>query len=768
MDNQNLNQQKSFANELSYQEILFLVNKYKFTILISVFSFVILMVFYTIFSIPKYKSSAMIMIDPKSSSTFDIFDITSGQEKQYIENEMKILTSRTTAVKTIEALFDKDKWNNLYTLNTRKYNRNKTISYIANFFNDDSKEIFSFEKNPSDSVILLLSEKLRNNIKVTNSLNTDMLYISYTTNDPYEAAYVLNTLIEVYRTINLSWEVGDMTHLKTFLLEQIDKKELELNEIEGKLNVFQENEKIFAIDDNSKLLLDNLINVESEYYSIEAEKNIANERLRYIEVQLSEEEKNLSNNITNSINNRMYALKNEVALKESELISAISQQGEEHQLVKSLKEKLLKLKTELKTETRELISKGISTIDPILYRQSLMDSVISINSVIAMLNSKSEEYKKLIKKYSGDLENLPDKMLEFSRLTRNLNIQSETYSLMQQKLEEARINEASKVGNIRKIDKANINLKPISPSKRKNLLIGIILGLGMSFILILIKQILDNTVNSIEEISKKGLTLLSIIPSMGTMKSGRKQKKYQKALGNAEKIQRRLITHEDPKSPVSEAFRSLRTSLLYSASKKSKGANVILVSSPGPGEGKTTTIINLAITYANLGKKTIIIDGDLRKPVLHNVFSLEKEPGVTSYLTGNLDEKSKFIKNTEIDNLDLITCGIIPPNPSEILASSEMENLMSKLNDKYDIILIDAPPLLAVTDAFITMNYVNQFILVVRSGKTEKGGLDRALELLTHSNAPICGAVMNDVDQSNTYGGGYYYNYYQYYYGEKK
>ena len=146
--------------------------------------------------------------------------------------------------------------------------------------------------------------------------------------------------------------------------------------------------------------------------------------------------------------------------------------------------------------------------------------------------------------------------------------------------------------------------------------------------------------------------------------------------GQVEKLQRRLIIREDPKSPISEAYRSLRTSLMYT--KSNSKSNVILVSSPGPGEGKTTTIANLAITYANLGKKTLLIDSDLRKPVIHNVFKADKSPGLTSFFSGNSDLKG-IINKTDIDNLEIITSGVIPPNPSELLDSNKMIDFIEKV-----------------------------------------------------------------------------------------
>ena len=197
---------------------------------------------------------------------------------------------------------------------------------------------------------------------------------------------------------------------------------------------------------------------------------------------------------------------------------------------------------------------------------------------------------------------------------------------------------------------------------------------------------------------------------------------------------------------------------------KNKKNNVILVSSPGPGEGKTTTIANLAITYANLGKKTLLVDTDLRKPVLHKVFKLDKTPGLTSFLSGQASIE-KIIKKSKVDNLDIVSSGITPPNPSELLDSKEMKEFVDSVNKKYDIVLFDSPPLIAVTDASIIFKHVNQFCLVVRAGVTQRGALERVVNLSEQVNFDITGVVMNAMVREHSYGYGYYSEYYQYYYG---
>ena len=230
-----------------------------------------------------------------------------------------------------------------------------------------------------------------------------------------------------------------------------------------------------------------------------------------------------------------------------------------------------------------------------------------------------------------------------------------------------------------------------------------------------------------------------------------------KAVGN---LQRRMITHEDPTSPISEAYRSLRTSLMYTTKGK-QGS--IMVSSPGPGEGKTTTIINLAITYANLGKKTVLIDGDLRKPVIHKVFDGNNNIGLTHYLSGTKENLDSIIHPSNISNLDVIYNGAIPPNPSELLGSELMENMVSQLKENYDIVLFDAPPIMAVTDAVVLSKLVDQFILVVRFGSTDKDSINYVLSSLDNVETYLTGVVLNDLNQKNSYYSKNYYSYHEYY-----
>ncbi|MBP1962317.1 CpsD/CapB family tyrosine-protein kinase [Paenibacillus aceris] len=222
---------------------------------------------------------------------------------------------------------------------------------------------------------------------------------------------------------------------------------------------------------------------------------------------------------------------------------------------------------------------------------------------------------------------------------------------------------------------------------------------------------------------------------------------------------RPIITHQNPKSPISEAYRTLRTNIQFSSIDEE--LKVIMVTSAGPGEGKSTTLVNLAVAYAQADKKVLVIDADLRKPTMHHTLQVSNRFGLTNLLTNQLTIPD-VIQETTIPSLSIISSGPIPPNPSEILASKKMISVLDELKQQFDIILIDAPPAIAVTDSQIIATRADGVILVVDSDKVKRDAAIKAKQNLDNVRARILGVVLNNVDRKNK--DAYYY----YYYGESK
>ncbi|WNB92497.1 CpsD/CapB family tyrosine-protein kinase [Bacillus sp. NEB1478] len=219
--------------------------------------------------------------------------------------------------------------------------------------------------------------------------------------------------------------------------------------------------------------------------------------------------------------------------------------------------------------------------------------------------------------------------------------------------------------------------------------------------------------------------------------------------------QRSLITHNNPKSPISEQYRTIRTNIQFASI--DKDFKKLMVTSSGPGEGKSTTAANLAVVLAQQGKRVLLVDGDLRKPTVHYTFKVSNIYGVTNVLTRQVALKDTVV-STNIPDLDVLPSGPVPPNPSELINSKSMDNLIEEASVMYDYVLFDTPPVLAVTDGQLLSHKVDGVILVVSSGKTEIDAAVKAKELLVHAQANIIGTVLNGKEIQND-------NYY-YYYGK--
>ena len=765
---------QSDQSGLPISEVIYALRRHFVVVFLTFLIFMGGAVIFTLIQRPSYESTATIMVAQLNKS-LAVFDVGFDSEMNLLNNEMELIKSRSLAEATAKFLWDSEDKNNLFIFSTRIYNPRgyrRLFRDIASFgmATDDTAKQYFGEIPPS--VLRGAVSKISSSLSVINQRKTNVLKITTKSQSSDEAALLANTVVQLYAIGEKNWTSGEILNLEQFLKDQLSKTEDELKQVEDSLRAFQEEYKVYQVLGSAQILLRQLSDIESDYFTSIAEKNIADEKLRYLNQQLSLEEQQLVNNLLGSMNSRLSALRNEIGSNEGDLIKNETLYGESHDIVVSLKLKLKKLKNNLEEQTKKLIKDKISTSDPLNSRQSLMESVIYTRTEIAGHEAKEAEYSKLVSYYNLQLNSLPWKTLQLSRLERDRSVLSETYSLLRQKYEEARINQASQLGKIREVDYALPPGGANSPNAQLNLLVGLLLAVGFAVAIPLLLEYLDFRINSIEEIEKANLALVGIIPSIGSAPSkkqksgngnGRNKKSGEFWSSQDSKIQqRRLIIDEDPKSPIAEAYRSLRTNVIYSSS--SKPIKSILISSPGPGEGKTTTICNLAIAFANLGKRTLLIDTDLRKPVIHKVFKAPRSPGITDYLSNVTENFDDVIQESRIQNLSIVPAGISPPNPSELLGSKRMQELVANLEIEWDMVLFDSPPMVAVTDATLVSKEIDGIILVVKAGGTDKRAFRRTLTILQNVNAPVIGAVFNGATGKSSYGSySYYYQNYYYY-----
>ena len=358
--------------------------------------------------------------------------------------------------------------------------------------------------------------------------------------------------------------------------------------------------------------------------------------------------------------------------------------------------------------------------------------------------------------------------MQYNILNREAEANKQLYDGMLQKLKEAGISAGLRSSNIRIVDPALIPTGPSRPNKTRNIMLSILVGLIGGIGLALLREYLDNTVKTPDDIETLArLPSLAVVPALSSS-SGKRSGRFSKLLktpviaskeGRAE-----LISHNMPQSQMSEAFRALRTSLLLSQA--DHPPQVILMTSALPREGKTTAAVNLAVTLAQLGDKTLLVDADLRKPGINRALSLVdgKHAGLSSYLAGVSSLDLITVPHPAITNLAAIPTGPIPPNPADLLSSRRLTELIAELRSRYKFVVIDSPPIMAATDAVILSVLVDGVLLVVRSGETPKEAFIRTRDLLAGVKCHMLGVVLNAVDASSP---DYYYSYryYPYSYG---
>ncbi|MFC1548331.1 GumC family protein [Candidatus Omnitrophota bacterium] len=394
---------------------------------------------------------------------------------------------------------------------------------------------------------------------------------------------------------------------------------------------------------------------------------------------------------------------------------------------------LLKRRTEL----------AISLSEKLEYYKEKHPEIIGIRSELASVEKKiaSEQNEELQAK---------DTEMKYNMLERETETSRKMYDSLLSRIKETEVTGELRTTNIRIIDKATVPKSPVSPKKKRNLLIALMIGIfggsGLAFFV----ESLDQSVKTPEDLKNrvKMPALASIAVPDEDDERG---------------VSPEFITSVKPHSTISEAYRGLRTSIMFTAVEHKR--KMLLFTSSGPQEGKTTSAINLAIVMAQSGEKTILLDADLRQPRVEKAFNLDIEHGVTEVLAGkeNLDS---VIHNTDIQDLDIITCGAIPPNPSELLGSKKMSGLLAQLEERYDRIIIDTPPVLAVTDAVVLSGKVDGTIIVVKAGETNRNAVIKTKEIIESvQSSNLIGAVLNMVETGKTGGHYYYYHYYGKKYG---
>ena len=564
--------------------------------------------------------------------------------------------------------------------------------------------------------------------------------VTYESTDPVQAARILNNHLETYKTQNMQGHYEATTEATTWLQRQQADLKRKVEKSESDRINYERQNQIWGVDDKQNMTSQRLLDLNKEL--TDAENETLKKRALY-EFAESGALDAVPQIRDNPVLQDMQRRRADLSLLYTD---GLNQYGPNFPKVQRLQAQIKEMDDQIAKERKGITIQLRTDYNEAKARQDL-------------LTQRLEEQK-------AETNAMSEKMVQYNILKREAEANKTLYEGLLTKLREANIAASLKSSNIRVIDPAMIPSSPARPARSRNITLAFLVGLVGGVGLALLREYLDNTVKTPDDVETLArLPSLAVVPVFGDSASmGGKTALLKGVSSNGHDKHSGLVAQHSPKSQVSEAFRSLRTALLLS--QPDQPPQVILVTSALPREGKTTAAANLAVTLAQLGDKTVLVDADLRKPGIGRMLNLArgKYAGLSSYLAGVSSLDLVSVAHPSIPNLAAIPTGPLPPNPADLLSSHRLADAVAELRTKFKFVVIDSPPVMAATDAVILSVQVDGVLLVVRSGETPKAAFTRTCDLLVSVKSRMLGVVLNAVD---AHAPDYYYSYryYPYSYG---
>jgi len=671
---------------------------------------------------PIYRSGVLLQIEQESGKVVDYESVTPenvGDTKDFYQTQYELLQSRTLARRVIDQL-------GLRTSPTfapdseSSYVHDSLAALKSMLSGGDSG---TDEEKGRDFETLFLEKLI-----VTPVKNSRLVRVEFESPDPQEAAAVANAVAENYVNTTLERRYEASSYAKTFLEERIQQVRANLEDSERRLIDYAKEREIINLDDKLDIQMNLLKDMSKEQVTAESERIAAEAEYQQI----------------------------------AKSGSGMTAGALESPVIQTLKERQAELTAQYQDKLK-IFKPGYPEMQQIQQRIAEIERQIAAESATIGAAARSTYEAKLqqeakitarINEIKSEILALQDRSTDYQTLKREVDTNRQLYDGLLQRMKEVGVVAGIGTNNISIVDAAEIPLEKYKPNLKKNLAIAIALGLFGGIALAFLLETLDDSVKSTDEVERRiGAPVLSLIPWMSSAKAD-----------TPDSLNYALLPFRDPKSALAEAYRSLRTSLIFATS---EGAPRILhFTSSGPGEGKTTSACATAITFAQSGSKVLLIDCDLRNPSLQKVFRLPNSEGLTNYLTGKM-EPAQIAKPTEVTRLFVVTSGPLPPNPVELLSGARIMDMLQIASERFDYVIIDGPPVIGLADALILANLARATLFVVESAGTRAGALEGSVKRLRAANANILGAVFVKHGRAGEgYGYGYGYDYhYTYAYG---
>ncbi|HEX6098019.1 MAG TPA: polysaccharide biosynthesis tyrosine autokinase [Thermoanaerobaculia bacterium] len=678
------------------------------------------------FSKPLYRSGIRIQIDRESSAPTieDLFGIAAS-DQEFLQTQYVLLRSRGLALRVVED-------HKLY---------NDAELYPPGIAGKTPAEVTQIKEG--------IAGGLLGGIEVTPVRGTALVDIFYIGTSPRLAQKIADAWGDSYVRMNIAKKLESVQQASEFLTSQIATVRADLDMTRRELTDYSRSHGIVSVDqgdEGENVVMSTLTQINSDLQ--DAQNALYERQGRYNSLQRTAGE------AVASTDPLVLRLTDDLSRQQREYSQQLATYREGHPQMKALSEQIQKTRSERAAAIQAAYNKALETA----------------RGEVAAASARVSSLREAYDRQRGEVQRVNVDAAKYMDLRMSVENKQTMLGALEKQLNETQVAarlSGNASSNIHVIDRAQLPGGRHNLTMKKNLQRAFPLGLILGLAAIFFMEYMDRSVKTPEDLERvTRFAPLGVIPAAGTLSRqygysngyGRTTPRL-RAVDSGEKEQGvELIPHTDARSPISEAYRALRTSLLLASASSPK---VIVITSSFAREGKTTTSVNLATVLAQMGKPVLLLDADLRRPRLQKVFQGKMNLGLVNYLAANIP-LDDIIQPTEVPNLSVVLSGPIPPNPSELLASDRMKHLIEEVRSKFAYVIFDSPPVLAVTDAIVLAAGADGVVLCVHGGKTPRELVQRSAERLRQSNIPVLGAILNNLDL-HQYGYTYRKSYYDYY-----
>lgn len=711
---------------LDYVKVLYKRRATAITAFIVVVGSVLL---YMVTTTPIYEAKTRLLIESEDQNVVNFKQVVDEDQTKidYYQTQYNILQSRALARRTLDQL---KLWDTPpFGGNTSPSLTQRILGVPSTIVNLATRPFRSAAVKPADNTIPAADETqaqskaidaFLRHLDISPIRNSRLVDVKYDLPDATLATTIVNTLAKNYIEQNLEYKFMASKEASDWLGQQLALQRKEYEAAEAKLQQYREQNDAISLEDRQNIVVQKLSDLNAAVTKAKTDR-IEKEAL-YQQLQASQNDPARLDTFPAILTNAyIQQQKAELADLQRQYAQLSEKLGDKHP-------DIIKIKAAIQVSQNKLNGEITKVVQSV--RSEYLASLAQENSLTEALNQQK-----------ADAMAMNRKAIDYGVLERDMESSKQLYDSLLQRAKETGVTGELKTSNIRVVDIAEVPRKAISPEPPLDFSLGIFGGLTLALGLVFFFEYVDSRIKAPEEIAAHlGITYLGLLPALNG-KHAIKDGKYPVVTGAVPAI-------------FAEALRTLRTNILFSSAED--GAKSIVVTSTGPGEGKSMVASNLAISLAQAGQRVLLVDADMRKPKMQEVFGCPQEPGLSNLLVGNA-KASEAVRKSSVSGLWLMPAGRIPPNPAELLGSQRCREFIASLREHFDWVIVDSPPVLVVTDASLVAHHASGVIFVVGCEMTSRHSAKRALEQIEHASGKIIGAVLNRVDLEHH---GYYYSQY--------